>query len=296
MSTTTVPASAASGSPFVILEKTQLAPRVTRYIVRAPDVARARRAGQFVIVRPTEQGERIPLTIADADAVAGVITLVVQEVGKTTAMMASMPEGAAFTDLVGPLGAPTHIERWGRVVCIGGGIGIAPMHPIAQAMRAAGNNVVAILGARTKDLLIMEEEMRRACDEVMVCTDDGSYGEKGLVTDMLARHVASARQARSRRRDRSTHHDEVREQGDRAAQDSNPRESQFGHGRRHGDVRRLPRHRGRQDQVRLRRWSRVRRPPGRFRRDDAPPAFLRRAGASVVSAFRRGPCVPATRR
>jgi len=174
----------------VIVEKREIAPKVTRYVVRAPVIARARRAGQFVIVRVREDGERIPLTIADADPDAGTITLVVQEVGKTTALMASLVEGDALSDVVGPLGSPTHIERVGTVVCVGGGIGIAPVYPIAQAMRAAGNRVIAILGARTKDLLIMQEEMRRACDEVLVCTDDGSFGRKGLVTDVLADCIA----------------------------------------------------------------------------------------------------------
>ncbi|MFH0900978.1 MAG: sulfide/dihydroorotate dehydrogenase-like FAD/NAD-binding protein [Pseudomonadota bacterium] len=176
---------------FVILEKQQLAPKVTRYVLQAPDIARTRRAGQFVIVRLEEQGERIPLTIADADPGAGTITLVVQEVGKTTAAMAALPAGGLLTDVVGPLGMPTHIERFGTVVCVGGGIGIAPIHPIAQAMRAAGNKVVSILGARSRDLLILEEEMRRASDEVLVCTDDGSYARKGLVTEVLSDLIAS---------------------------------------------------------------------------------------------------------
>ncbi len=177
------------GYPIRVQER--LAPRVTRYVVEAPEVARARKAGQFVIVRVSDEGERIPLTIADGDAEKGTITLVVQEVGKTTAQMAVLPPGSALADVVGPLGTPTRVERVGTVVCIGGGIGIAPVHPIAQAMRKAGNRVVGILGARSRDLLILEAEMRRACDEVVVCTDDGSYGQKGLVTDILARIVAS---------------------------------------------------------------------------------------------------------
>jgi ferredoxin--NADP+ reductase len=181
-----------TGEHYEILEKREIAPKVTRYVVRAPAIARARRAGQFVIVRVCESGERIPLTIADANPVAGTITLVVQEVGKTTAMMAALAVGDTLSDVVGPLGSPTHVERVGTVICVGGGIGIAPVHPIAQAMRAAKNRVIAILGARTKDLLIMQEEMHRACDEVMVCTDDGSYGRKGLVTDLLADCIAGS--------------------------------------------------------------------------------------------------------
>jgi ferredoxin--NADP+ reductase len=171
---------------FTLLDKRTLAPKVTRYVVRAPEIARARKAGQFIMVRVGENSERIPLTIADGDAQAGTITLVVQEVGKSTAEMNNLAVGATFHDLVGPLGSATHIEKKpGYVVCVGGGIGIAPVHPIAQAHRAAGNKVVSILGARTKDLLIMEEEMRQASDEVRVCTDDGSYGEKALVTNVL---------------------------------------------------------------------------------------------------------------
>jgi ferredoxin--NADP+ reductase len=168
-----------------ILEKKTLAPRVTKYVIAAPKIARKRRAGQFVLVRVSEHGERIPLTIADADAKRGTITLVVQEVGKTTSEMALLPEGGEFIDVVGPLGMPTHIEKVGTVVCVGGGIGIAPMHPIAQALKAAGNRVVTILGARTQDLLIMEEEMARTSDEVIICTDDGSKGQKAFVSQVL---------------------------------------------------------------------------------------------------------------
>ncbi len=177
------------GVVFEVLEKEALAPKVTRYVVRAPAVARARRAGQFVMVRVSEQGERIPLTIADADEQAGTITLVVQEVGRSTALMAKVPVGGALKDIVGPLGSPTHIVKKGVVVCVGGGIGVAPLHPIAKAHRAAGNHVIAILGARTRELIIMEEEMRRACDEVLICTDDGSFGERALVTQVLQRLI-----------------------------------------------------------------------------------------------------------
>ena len=174
-----------------LLEKEVLAPKVTRYVIRAPDIARRRRPGQFVIVRMREGGERIPLTIADADENRGTITLVVQEVGKTTAEMAHLLEpGSRFLDVLGPLGMATHVERVGRVVAVGGGIGIAPLHPIVQAMRRAQNDVVGILGARTRDLIIMEREMKSACNRVRVVTDDGSYGDRGLVTDALKTEVA----------------------------------------------------------------------------------------------------------
>ena len=170
----------------VLVSKEFLAPKVTKYIVRASDIARRRRPGQFVIVRSHAESERIPLTIADADAEAGTITLIVQEVGKSTAEMAHvMNPGDRFADVVGPLGLATHIEKVGKVLAVGGGIGIAPLHPIAQGLRAAGNEVVGILGARTKDLLIMVDEMHKACDRVRIVTDDGSFGDKGLVTDAI---------------------------------------------------------------------------------------------------------------
>jgi ferredoxin--NADP+ reductase len=176
----------------LLLEKDFLAPKVARYVVRAPAVARRRRPGQFVIVRLREGGERIPLTIADADAERGTITLIVQEVGKTTAEMAHVLRvGDRLKDVLGPLGMPTHIEKIGRVLAVGGGIGIAPLHPIAQGMTAAGNEVIGILGARTGDLLILETEMTRACGRLRVCTDDGSRGAKGLVTDEIRAEVAA---------------------------------------------------------------------------------------------------------
>ncbi len=168
-----------------IIEKQTLAPRVTKYVIEAPKIARKRKAGQFVLVCPSPTGERIPLTIADADAEAGTITLVVQEVGKTTMEMAAMSPGEEFADVVGPLGMPTDIHEVGTVVCVGGGIGIAPLHPIAQAFKRAGNRVIVILGARNKDLLIMEEEMARIADELIICTDDGSQGVKGFVSQVL---------------------------------------------------------------------------------------------------------------
>jgi len=181
------------GGNFLLIAKEFLAPMVTKYVVRAPETARRRRPGQFVVVRTHANSERIPLTIADADVALGTITLVVQEVGKSTAEMAHiLREGDCFADVAGPFGTPTHIENFGRVFAVGGGIGIAPLHPIAQGMRAAGNDVVGIIGARTKDLLIMEEEMGRACNRLRVITDDGSYGGKGFVTDAIRAEVEAS--------------------------------------------------------------------------------------------------------
>ncbi|MBN1947497.1 MAG: sulfide/dihydroorotate dehydrogenase-like FAD/NAD-binding protein [Bradymonadales bacterium] len=178
---------------YEILEKKVLGPQVTWLVVRAPEIARKRKAGQFIILRVWEEGERIPLTIADADVERGTITLVSQSVGKTTSQLATLEVGDHLADLVGPLGTPTHVEQVGTVVCVGGGIGIAPIYPITQAMKGAGNHVISILGARNKDLLIMEEMMRAVSDETVVVTDDGSYGKKGFVTNALQEIIDSGR-------------------------------------------------------------------------------------------------------
>jgi len=169
-----------------ILEKKLLSADVYEMTVEAPLIARARKAGQFVIVQiDTDWGERIPLTIADADETKGTITIVFQAVGATTHRLAEKQVGEYVENILGPLGNPTHVEKVGTVVCVGGGIGVAPLHPIAKAMKAAGNKVIIIIGARTKDLVIFEDRMRRIADELIVVTDDGSYGRKALVTEPL---------------------------------------------------------------------------------------------------------------
>ncbi len=172
---------------FEITEKKELAHLVSQLKVRAPIIAKKRRAGQFVVLRLNERGERIPLTIVDSDEKEGTITIIAQEVGKTTSMLCDMGAGDAILDVVGPLGRPTHIENFGICVCVGGGIGAAPVLPIAKAMKAAGNKVISIIGARTKGLLILENEMKAASDELYVTTDDGSYGHHGFVTQVLKR-------------------------------------------------------------------------------------------------------------
>ncbi|HSG29104.1 MAG TPA: sulfide/dihydroorotate dehydrogenase-like FAD/NAD-binding protein, partial [Candidatus Krumholzibacterium sp.] len=172
-----------------ILEKEFITEQVFRMRVEAPEIAKKRKAGQFIILRTSDEGERIPLTIADGSAEGGWLELVVQIVGKTTRELSLLEEGQEILDLVGPLGRPTHIEKVGTVVIVGGGVGIAPAHPIAQAMKAAGNKVVSILGGRTKGLVIMEEQMNAASDRVIITTDDGSYGMKGLVTDAIQKLV-----------------------------------------------------------------------------------------------------------
>lgn len=170
-----------------ILLMRSLSPEIKLYKVKSPLIAKKRKAGQFVVVRLDERGERIPLTIADSDPQGGTITLVVQEVGATTKRMGMLREGDQLWDVVGPLGKPTEIEKFGTVVCVGGGVGNAVVYPIAQAMKAAGNRVISIIGARTKDLLVLEEENRAVSDELCVTTDDGSYGRHGFVTDELAK-------------------------------------------------------------------------------------------------------------
>jgi len=169
-----------------ILEKRQFSEEVFYLRVTAPEIARNRRAGQFVLVQiDTDFGERIPLTIADADAEAGWIALVFQSVGATTHKLARKNTGDSIEAILGPLGRPTHIQKVGTVVCVGGGIGVAPLYPIVKAHKEVGNTVITIIGARTKELIIFEEEMRATSDELIVLTDDGSYGRKALVTEPL---------------------------------------------------------------------------------------------------------------
>lgn len=169
-----------------VLFKKQLSSDVFLMKIYAPMIAEERVAGQFIILQTDDDyGERIPLTIADADIKEGSITIIFQVVGKTTAVLAQFKVGDELPVLVGPLGKPTHIENFGSVVCVGGGIGVAPLHPIAQALKKAGNYVTVISGARTKDLILLEEEMKSIADDYIVCTDDGSYGRKGLVTAPL---------------------------------------------------------------------------------------------------------------
>jgi glutamate synthase (NADPH/NADH) small chain len=166
-----------------IISKEQFSEKVFKLEVEAPLIAKSRKAGHFVIVRVGEKGERMPLTIAGSDPVKGTITLVVQEVGLSSTRLCQLNAGDYITDVVGPLGKATHIENFGTVVCAGGGVGVAPMLPIVQALKAAGNRVITVLAGRSKELIILEKEMRESSDEVIIMTDDGSYGQKGLVTE-----------------------------------------------------------------------------------------------------------------
>lgn len=170
---------------FPIISKEYLAPTIARFVIQAPFIARKRQPGTFVIIRVRESGERIPLTIVDSNKKSGTITLIVQAVGKTTKALLSLDCQDSILDVVGPLGNPTPIRDYGTVVCIGGGVGTAELYPIARALKAAGNSVFSIIGARTKDLVILEREMNAFSNGVFITTDDGTYGTKGFVTDQL---------------------------------------------------------------------------------------------------------------
>jgi len=171
---------------FEILKRQEMADgTVVLNEISAPLIAKKAKPGQFVILKANETGERIPLTMAEADPKKGIITIIYQIVGKSTALFKSLHVGDKFQDVIGPLGKPTHLEKVGTVVCVGGGTGVAVMHPITRGLKDVGNNVIAIIGARTKDLLILEDKMAAASHELHVCTDDGSYGHHGFVTDVL---------------------------------------------------------------------------------------------------------------
>ncbi len=172
-----------------ILYKETLGPDITLYRLYAPDVAAYREPGQFVLIRICEGGERIPITLADVDSEEGSITLIIQSVGKTTLKLAQMNVGDSIPDIAGPLGQATHIEKVGHVVCVGGGIGTAPLYPVAKAMKDAGNRVTSVLGARSENLLILENRMNAVSDKVVITTDDGTRGRKGLVTDAISELV-----------------------------------------------------------------------------------------------------------
>ncbi len=175
---------------FPILKSQWLAPKVRRLVIEAPRVATRHRPGHFVIVRAYGGGERIPLTIADSDAKRGTITLVIQAIGATTERLCALQAGDAMSDVVGPLGKATEIENFGHVVLVGGGVGTAVIYPQAGALKAKGNRVTAVMGGRSKDYVIYEEELRAICDAVYPCTDDGSYGYKGFVTGKLGELIA----------------------------------------------------------------------------------------------------------
>jgi ferredoxin--NADP+ reductase len=168
---------------YEIIYREDLAPVTKLFEVSAPEIARKAKAGQFVIVRLCETGERIPLTIADYDREKGTLTIIFQEVGKSTRQLGTMGVGDRLCSITGPLGLASEIEKYGTVMCVGGGVGIAPVYPIARELKAAGNEVISVIGARNKDLLFWEDKMRAVSDQLIVCTDDGSYARKALVTE-----------------------------------------------------------------------------------------------------------------
>lgn len=176
---------------YKIISKEALSSTVKKLVIEAPDIARKALPGQFVVLRIDAKGERVPLTIVAADKAAGLITLIFQEVGFTTVKLGALSLGENIMDILGPLGHPAEIKKYGTVACVAGGVGAAEVLPVAGAMKSAGNKVIGILGARAKGLIILEQEMRASCDELFVATDDGSWGEKGLVTDVLNRLINS---------------------------------------------------------------------------------------------------------
>ena len=176
-----------------IMQRSELAPSLYKYVVEAPMIARRAQPGQFVILRVHPQGERIPLTIADYDREQGTITIVFQEVGRTTRLLGALQQGEKILDLLGPLGEPTDHPQGKNAVCIGGGVGVAPVYPEAKSLHARGYQVTTIIGARTGELLFFEEEMAAVSDELYIATDDGSKGEKGFVTDVLQKLIDGGR-------------------------------------------------------------------------------------------------------
>jgi ferredoxin--NADP+ reductase len=178
---------------FEIVEARSLARGIKLFVVKAPRIARKQQPGQFVILRLDDCGERIPLTIADADPAAGTVTIVVQAIGKTTMLLSMLEAGDSILDMVGPLGKPSEIENFGTAVVVSGSVGTAMAYPTARELKRAGNKVISIVGARSKDLLVLEDEVRAVSDETYVVTDDGSYGDKGLVTDKLKELVAAGK-------------------------------------------------------------------------------------------------------
>lgn len=172
-----------------VIDNKPLSPMIWKMRVEVPRLVAKAKAGQFVILRVNDQGERVPMSIAGLDKENGLLTIIYQVVGKTSALMTSIPDGGELSDCVGPLGIPSHVENWDIACVVGGGIGIAPVFPIAQAYKEAGNKVISIIGARNKDLIFYEDEHKSVADEVYVCTDDGSYGHHGFVSDILKKQL-----------------------------------------------------------------------------------------------------------
>ncbi len=271
---------------FDIVEARPLARGIKLFVIKAPRIARKQKPGQFVIVRLDDCGERIPLTIADADPEAGTVTIVVQAIGKTTMLLSMLQAGDKILDIVGPLGKPSEIENFGTVVVVSGSVGTAMAYPTARELKRAGNNVISIVGARSKELMVLEDEVRAVSDETFVVTDDGSYGDKGLVTDKLKEIMAGAESGLRPGR-RPGAHDACRRPHDRAGKNQDHGQPELHHGGRHRDVRRLPRTGRQQERVRLRRRSRIRCLARQLRSADAAQQHVSRAGAAEHRASAR---------
>lgn len=179
---------------YRILNKQDLAPYIKEFLISCPEIAQKAQPGQFIVARIDEKGERVPLTIADYDRDKGTVTIVVQEAGKTTCQLGRLNPGDTLSDVIGPLGIPTHMEKRGTVACVGGGVGIAPVYPVARSFKEIGNKVISIIGARTKELVIWEEKISSVSDELYITTDDGSYGRKGFVSGELQRLIEGGRE------------------------------------------------------------------------------------------------------
>jgi NAD(P)H-flavin reductase len=273
---------------YRIVEKQVLSDVTKLIVVEAPHVTRRAKAGQFVIVICDEQGERVPLTIADHDQAAGTITLIFQEVGKSTMQLGMMEPGEGLFSVAGPLGHPTEIENYGTVVCVAGGVGIAPMYPIARDLQAAGNRVISIIGARNKELLFWEDRMRAVSDELIVCTDDGSYGIghgalEGVAGGARARH-------RTHLGHRPHDHDEVRLADYPTFRRPDYRQLEHDHGGWHRHVWRLPCADERRRSLRMRRRAGVRRPSGGLGKPPITHPVLSRGGTTGCGAVATRDC------
>ena len=254
---------------YKITEKVALNPTVTKMVIEAPLIAKKAKPGQFIIVRPFEDSERIPLTVAGYDREKGTVDIIFQIVGGTTMELNSLEVGQSVHDFVGPLGRATEVEGLKKVCVVGGGVGCAIALPIARELHEQGCVVHSVVGFRSKDLLILEDEFKACSDELRVMTDDGSYGTKA--SSLPPRRTGGCRQpVRPGHHHRPAHHDEVRGQDLPEARPQEHRLHEPHHDRRHRHVRRLPSDRGRRDQVRLRGWPRLRRRPRGFRRGNGP--------------------------
>ena len=262
---------------FPIVAARPLARGIKLFEIKAPRIAKKQKPGQFVIVRLDDTGERIPLTIADANPEAGTVTIVVQAIGKTTMLLSMLEAGDSILDIVGPLGKPSEIEKFGTAVVVSGSVGTAMAYPTARELKRAGNKVISIVGARSKDLLVLEDEVREVSDETYVMTDDGTAGEKGLVTDKLKElvdaglvdYVLAVGPVPMMRAVANLTSPQA---------DQDHGQPELDHGGRHRHVRRLPRAGQQQQPVCLRRWPRVRCQPGELRRADAAQQHVSRAG------------------